>query len=239
MDAPGDFPDIERAIAEQYEEDESAAAAEQEWLASHGRLSHAASRPVKEEKPGESAKAPVLAPQPAGDPDKGGGTGSAPPLPPSLADIRIAAAALSDREKARLKAELGYGLEEDVDDDELQDPATPGTWPVVEFTNGQRMLLPPVEFTVEDANGKMEAKRSQVPLILAWALSIHKSQGQTIERVKVDLGDIFETGQAYVALSRATQLVRTSFSMLLLIATYAAMLTLNIAGNIASNAVLS
>lgn len=39
-------------------------------------------------------------------------------------------------------------------------------------------------------------------------LSIHKSQGQTLERVKVDLGGLFEAGQGYVALSRATTMVR-------------------------------
>jgi ATP-dependent DNA helicase PIF1 len=62
----------------------------------------------------------------------------------------------------------------------------------------------PTDFEITNADGKMEALRVQVPLILAWALSVHKSQGQTLERVKVDLGRTFEKGQAYVAVSRAT-----------------------------------
>ncbi|CAD6506085.1 BgTH12-07016 [Blumeria graminis f. sp. triticale] len=66
------------------------------------------------------------------------------------------------------------------------------------------MLILPEEWKVELPNGEVQAQRSQVPLILAWALSIHKAQGQTLERVKIDLKKIFEKGQAYVALSRAT-----------------------------------
>lgn len=62
----------------------------------------------------------------------------------------------------------------------------------------------PEDWKVELPNGEIQAQRRQIPLILAWALSIHKAQGQTLERVKVDLKRIFENGQAYVALSRAT-----------------------------------
>jgi len=81
-------------------------------------------------------------------------------------------------------------------------------YPLVRFhavDGSQRSLLcVPEEWKVELPNGDVQACRKQLPLILAWALSIHKAQGQTLERVKVDLGRVFEKGQAYVALSRAT-----------------------------------
>ncbi|KAF5336908.1 hypothetical protein D9611_003446 [Ephemerocybe angulata] len=79
-----------------------------------------------------------------------------------------------------------------------------GMWPLVLFTDGQTLLCPPQRFAVTDSKGTMQASRFQIPLILAWAISIHKSQGQTFPRVVVDLARVFEYGQMYVALSRAT-----------------------------------
>lgn len=84
------------------------------------------------------------------------------------------------------------------------------TYPVVRFViadgTSRDLLCQPEPWKVELPNGEVQASRSQIPLILAWALSIHKAQGQTLERVKVDLGKVFEKGQAYVALSRATSM---------------------------------
>ncbi|KKK19908.1 putative mitochondrial DNA helicase (Pif1) [Aspergillus ochraceoroseus] len=81
-------------------------------------------------------------------------------------------------------------------------------WPLVCFVQPdgteRHLLCQPESWKIELPNGEVQAQRQQVPLILAWALSIHKAQGQTLQRVKVDLGRVFEKGQAYVALSRAT-----------------------------------
>lgn len=64
-------------------------------------------------------------------------------------------------------------------------------------------LMLPERFPVDLPGAKTGLERNQLPLMLCWALSIHKAQGQTIQRLKVDLRNIFEAGQVYVALSRA------------------------------------
>ncbi|CAG8983468.1 hypothetical protein HYALB_00000637 [Hymenoscyphus albidus] len=86
-------------------------------------------------------------------------------------------------------------------------PNTGKEFPLVRFAVAdgtvRDLLVMPEDWKIELPNGEVQAQRTQLPLILAWALSIHKAQGQTLERVKIDLKKIFEKGQAYVALSRA------------------------------------
>lgn len=81
----------------------------------------------------------------------------------------------------------------------------PSGFPIVELPNGVTQIAEPKTWEVKCGNAVI-ASRTQVPLILAYAITIHKSQGMTIPRLEINMDNIFEYGQTYVAFSRASTL---------------------------------
>ena len=82
--------------------------------------------------------------------------------------------------------------------------------PIVQFLDGKILEVKPHDYKIEEANESV-IKR-QIPLIHAWAITIHKIQGITLNKVVVDLYNGFEYGMEYVALSRVKSLIGLAIS---------------------------
>jgi len=77
--------------------------------------------------------------------------------------------------------------------------------PTIKTHNGKMITITPESWIVEE-NGKVKAEVSQIPLRLAWAITIHKSQGMSMDAAEIDLSKTFTHGMGYVALSRVRSL---------------------------------
>jgi hypothetical protein len=84
-------------------------------------------------------------------------------------------------------------------------------YPIVRTNAGREIVAEPDEWRAEDA-GRTLARISQVPLRLAWAMTVHKSQGMSLDAAHMDLSQTFEYGQGYVALSRVRTLAGLSLA---------------------------
>jgi hypothetical protein len=73
--------------------------------------------------------------------------------------------------------------------------------PIIRTRSGKTIVAEPTKWKI-DENGKERASITQLPLRLAWAMTVHKSQGMSLDAAVIDLSRAFEYGQGYVALSR-------------------------------------
>lgn len=84
-------------------------------------------------------------------------------------------------------------------------------WPIVKTSDGRTIKAETASWEVVE-DGKVKAQIEQVPLRLAWAITVHKSQGMSLDAAEIDLSRAFVYGQGYVALSRVRTLAGLKLS---------------------------
>ena len=77
--------------------------------------------------------------------------------------------------------------------------------PIIEKKDGGEIIATPSSWSIEEDDVTL-ARISQIPLRLAWAITIHKSQGMSLDHAEIDLSQAFIHGMGYVALSRVRTL---------------------------------
>lgn len=117
-------------------------------------------------------------------------------------------ASLTESPTSKSNDKLVKQTEDDAKDDDAKDDEKiiKTKYPVIRLNTGREVIATPEQWVVEDEIGLPLATYWQVPLSLAWAITVHKSQGMTLDAAEIDLRNTFELGQGYVALSRLTDL---------------------------------
>ncbi len=119
-------------------------------------------------------------------------------LSPEMLELRLEAMVMCTKnnfEHGYVNGTLGRVVEFDRNDG----------FPIIETSLGKRIKIESTTWKVEE-DGKVMAEITQVPLRLAWAITIHKSQGMSLDAAEIDLRNAFTYGQGYVALSRVRTL---------------------------------
>ena len=119
-------------------------------------------------------------------------------LAPEQLDLKIGAHVMcikNSPEKRFVNGSLGIveSFEKDTD------------YPIVRLNNNRVIVVSPESWELVDGD-KIRATARQIPLRLAWAITVHKSQGMTLDAAQIDLKNAFVEGMGYVALSRVKNL---------------------------------